>query len=359
MTRWIRTRSASWFRISCGICLRAIPCAGDTADLAGISGGGRGGYPQFSAQERTLLAEFLERCDLIKFAHAEAGRRESENMLAQAMRFVKGEAHELVQLTGGSRLSIRGFCCCCSSFPCCLGCAGTSGGRRRSCFPSTEPLRALGRLAESKAGNFFRACSFWAGVAHRWTGAAAEGEEHHAGAGERDRYHDVHRHVGLDACGGLHDREPAGEPGGYDQTGDEEIHRRAAERPDRADRICGAALPGEPADAGSRLAVEESGPGAHRPGGGWDGDRVGHRVGLQPVEGPEIEEQGDDPADGRRQQCGEDHAETPRRKRRRRSGSRSIRSARERTGRCRTRWGRMFSGAWCTSRETSGWTRRI
>jgi len=50
--------------------------------------------PAFSAEEKALLAEFLEAADLIKFAHAEAGRRESEILLEQAIRFVKGEAHE-------------------------------------------------------------------------------------------------------------------------------------------------------------------------------------------------------------------------------------------------------------------------
>jgi len=48
----------------------------------------------FSTEEKSLLAEFLEVADLIKFAHAEAGRRESEVLLEQAIRFVKGEAHE-------------------------------------------------------------------------------------------------------------------------------------------------------------------------------------------------------------------------------------------------------------------------
>lgn len=53
--------------------------------------------PAFSANEKSLLAEFLEASDLIKFAQAEAGRRESETLLEQAIQFVKGEAHELVQ----------------------------------------------------------------------------------------------------------------------------------------------------------------------------------------------------------------------------------------------------------------------
>ncbi len=51
----------------------------------------------FSGQERTLLKEFLEAADLIKFARVDAGRRESEQLLEQAIRFVKGEARELVQ----------------------------------------------------------------------------------------------------------------------------------------------------------------------------------------------------------------------------------------------------------------------
>jgi hypothetical protein len=53
--------------------------------------------PTFSDNEKSLLSEFLEASDLIKFAKAEAGRHESEVLLEQAIQFVKGEAHELVQ----------------------------------------------------------------------------------------------------------------------------------------------------------------------------------------------------------------------------------------------------------------------
>lgn len=52
--------------------------------------------PSFSPTERSLLAEFLGGCDLIKFARVEAGREESKRLLEQAIQFVKGEAHEPV-----------------------------------------------------------------------------------------------------------------------------------------------------------------------------------------------------------------------------------------------------------------------
>jgi len=51
----------------------------------------------FSGEERALLKEFLEASDLIKFARVDAGQAESERLLEEAIRFVKGEAHELVQ----------------------------------------------------------------------------------------------------------------------------------------------------------------------------------------------------------------------------------------------------------------------
>jgi multisubunit Na+/H+ antiporter MnhC subunit len=48
--------------------------------------------PHFTGADKTLLAEFLERCDLIKFAHVDATQDDSRALLAQAVKFVKGEA---------------------------------------------------------------------------------------------------------------------------------------------------------------------------------------------------------------------------------------------------------------------------
>jgi hypothetical protein len=44
----------------------------------------------FSAEERSLLEDFLNRCDLIKFARYEATTSDSELLLGEAIRFVKG-----------------------------------------------------------------------------------------------------------------------------------------------------------------------------------------------------------------------------------------------------------------------------
>ena len=44
----------------------------------------------FSEDERTLLSDFLNRCDLIKFARYEATSADSELLLDEATRFVKG-----------------------------------------------------------------------------------------------------------------------------------------------------------------------------------------------------------------------------------------------------------------------------
>ena len=45
----------------------------------------------FSASERSLLEDFLNRCDLIKFARYEATSADSRLLLEEATRFVKGE----------------------------------------------------------------------------------------------------------------------------------------------------------------------------------------------------------------------------------------------------------------------------
>lgn len=45
----------------------------------------------FSANEQSLLEDFLNRCDLIKFARYEATAADSHLLLEEATRFVKGE----------------------------------------------------------------------------------------------------------------------------------------------------------------------------------------------------------------------------------------------------------------------------
>ena len=45
---------------------------------------------QFSGDEKTLLQDFLNRCDLIKFARYQATSADSQMLLEEAMRFVKG-----------------------------------------------------------------------------------------------------------------------------------------------------------------------------------------------------------------------------------------------------------------------------
>jgi hypothetical protein len=45
----------------------------------------------FSASEKSLLEDFLNRCDLIKFARYEATPADSQLLLEEATRFVKGE----------------------------------------------------------------------------------------------------------------------------------------------------------------------------------------------------------------------------------------------------------------------------
>ena len=44
----------------------------------------------FSSDEKSLLEDFLNRCDLIKFARYEATREDSRLLLEEATRFVKG-----------------------------------------------------------------------------------------------------------------------------------------------------------------------------------------------------------------------------------------------------------------------------
>ena len=45
---------------------------------------------EFSEDDKSLLTDFLNRCDLIKFARYEATTADSELLLEEALRFVKG-----------------------------------------------------------------------------------------------------------------------------------------------------------------------------------------------------------------------------------------------------------------------------
>lgn len=48
--------------------------------------------PNFTGPEKKQLAEFLEKCDLIKFAHIAATTDDSSRLLDEAIRFVEGGA---------------------------------------------------------------------------------------------------------------------------------------------------------------------------------------------------------------------------------------------------------------------------
>ncbi len=48
--------------------------------------------PHFTAADKRLVADFLDRCDLIKFAHVDATSAENRALLDQAVLFVKGAA---------------------------------------------------------------------------------------------------------------------------------------------------------------------------------------------------------------------------------------------------------------------------
>ena len=51
-----------------------------------------GSAPNFGDEEKALLADFLNRCDLIKFARYEATTKDSRLLLDEARQFVKGGA---------------------------------------------------------------------------------------------------------------------------------------------------------------------------------------------------------------------------------------------------------------------------
>jgi hypothetical protein len=46
--------------------------------------------PKFTSEDRYLLANFLNRCDMIKFARVEADSRVSLDLLGSGVEFVKG-----------------------------------------------------------------------------------------------------------------------------------------------------------------------------------------------------------------------------------------------------------------------------
>jgi hypothetical protein len=52
-------------------------------------------HSEFSEDDKSLLTDFLNRCDLIKFARYEATTADSELLLEEALRFVKGGQFEL------------------------------------------------------------------------------------------------------------------------------------------------------------------------------------------------------------------------------------------------------------------------
>ena len=66
---------------------------------------------QFSPDERTLLEDFLSRCDLIKFARYDATPADSTLLLEEASRFVKGGTEESTRIqppTTGETLNSNG-----------------------------------------------------------------------------------------------------------------------------------------------------------------------------------------------------------------------------------------------------------
>src|SRR6201982_4107664 len=55
----------------------------------------------FSLEEKSLLEDFLNRCDLIKFARYEASSYDSQLLLGEAFRFVQGGQLATVWLVAG------------------------------------------------------------------------------------------------------------------------------------------------------------------------------------------------------------------------------------------------------------------
>lgn len=49
-----------------------------------------GSFARFSESEKSLLAAFLDKCDLVKFARIESSSADSEMLLQEAARFVEG-----------------------------------------------------------------------------------------------------------------------------------------------------------------------------------------------------------------------------------------------------------------------------
>src|ERR1043166_488392 len=55
----------------------------------------------FSSEEKILLGDFLNRCDLIKFARYDATPADSRLLLEEAVRFVKGGEFEMNVVPSG------------------------------------------------------------------------------------------------------------------------------------------------------------------------------------------------------------------------------------------------------------------
>ncbi len=51
---------------------------------------GMADHDKFPDEQKALLAVFLEKCDLLKFARIDAGADENATLLDQASRFVEG-----------------------------------------------------------------------------------------------------------------------------------------------------------------------------------------------------------------------------------------------------------------------------
>lgn len=70
--------------------------------------------PRFTREDKALLASFLDKCDLIKFARVDATRDDSAMLLDQAMRFVQrsspmsGETREQTPADAGGATSHAG-----------------------------------------------------------------------------------------------------------------------------------------------------------------------------------------------------------------------------------------------------------
>lgn len=64
-------------------------------------------FPQFKPEEKSLLAAFLERCDLIKFARIDATRDDSRTLLGQARDFVSHASRRNANANASTSTSAR------------------------------------------------------------------------------------------------------------------------------------------------------------------------------------------------------------------------------------------------------------